>query len=56
MDPPDDSKVGEKVYVEGYQHDVAGGILHYMYILLQHRVLHHQALGRWGRTAATLYD
>ena len=38
LDPHADSKVGEKVFVEGYQHDVAGGILHYMYILLQHRV------------------
>lgn len=25
LDPPPDSKAGERVYVDGYQHDVAGG-------------------------------
>ena len=25
LDPPPDSKAGDRVYVDGYQHDVAGG-------------------------------
>ena len=25
LDPPPDSKPGDRVYVDGYQHDVAGG-------------------------------
>ena len=34
LDPPADSKVGEKVFVEGYHHDVAGGTVYCTVILL----------------------
>ena len=39
LDPPADSKPGDRVYVDGYQHDVAGGTIQihtvytvYMYV------------------------
>ena len=34
LDPPADSKVGEKVFVEGYHQDVAGGTVYCTVILL----------------------
>ena len=29
LDPPASSKVGDRVYVDGYQHEVAGGKVYY---------------------------
>ena len=28
LDPPASSKVGDRVYVEGYQHEISGGMIH----------------------------